>query len=132
MPPGAQKSLQPQSVAGGSCAHLKTPRVTTKFGQIFRLASDDKIADTASSVPTKFRFPISSIASTSLEKKHAKIHEQRKGCHKITHSFNNSHHRESLISPASMIPNFEHFLKRPVRKEMGPGELVRNGRPTSF
>lgn len=132
MPPGAQKSLQPQSVAGGSCAHLKTPRVTTKFGQIFRLASDDKIADTASSVPTKFRFPISSIASTSLKNKHSTINEQRVGCHKMTHSFNYSHHRESLISPTSMIPNFEHFLERPVRKEVGPGELVHEVRITFF
>ena len=45
----------------------------TKFGAIFLRAIDERSADTASSAPMVCKFPVSVIASTSLERNQKKV-----------------------------------------------------------
>ena len=63
---------EPHRLAGGSYGHVKTPRVTTKLGQIPRLARVLSITETANSVATIVLLPHSSSLSRSLQERKSK------------------------------------------------------------
>ena len=109
LPLGEGFSLHPQSEAGGSKLQVNTSRMITKFGQMFRLVSDDNIVETASSMQTTFRFPEPLICCTSLKSGSSRVRINLR----LNESSRNRiylHHRNRIKTLTIAVPNFIYLL----------------------